>query len=294
VKDVSNTKIVCFQVAYSYDGGKTGTLGQFIAYSANVESDVKTNAFILPVFNPDNNPDKIIPLDMSELSHFFDDIKTVFNRWYPPIQNQSFSRNSMPLSRNLLEVHTVGDYKFSIVPSKKDFNKIDRNKLNVNPAAKKSIDAHSDDYSFIVYQFNAKGKLEISPFGYLSPTYSDNQLFVPTIHGHPHDGLTNIGTGYVMNAFVNYQTEFEQQAEFNHEIYGIIKADDELVTQKDLIELNNIVKTIARDYMDRDLRIYLPKKISPRKITINGIKINRNLILSDSENFKACKDLVFD
>lgn len=91
VDDVSKTKIASFRVAYTLDNGKTVVPSQLVVYSANVDSLVANNAFILPV-------------------------------------------------------HTVGDYQFSMMPLKTDFDRLDCTKLNINPEARASIDIHFNDY----------------------------------------------------------------------------------------------------------------------------------------------------
>jgi hypothetical protein len=172
VGDVSKTRIASFHTAYTLDGGKTIIPSQLIVYAANVDSNTATNAFILPVYNPGNNYQKIIPLDFSKLPDFFSNVNEIFDRWFPSknwADRTLSSPNGEFAIENILPVHKVGDYKFSIMPSKMDFNRLDRSQLNISSTAKIAIDVHSDDYSFIVYQFYQKGRIEITPFGYIGP-----------------------------------------------------------------------------------------------------------------------------
>lgn len=296
VKEVSCTKIISFHVGYSLDK-KPIIPGQLVVYSATVESLTNSNAFILPVYNPGNDPSQIIPLDFSELSSFVDDVEAIFNRWFPSMKAQSynFSNSSESRNSNTLEVYTVGDYKFSIMPTKYDFNRVDKNQLNVNAIAKTAIDVHPDNYSFIVYQFYQRGKLNITPFGYICPPFDNSKMVIPTIHGHPHDMLPNIGTGYIPNMFVPYNSGFENQADFDHEIYSLAKnpGENSSNNKQDVMDIDKLLKTIDTDYMQRKIRIYCPLKFVPNKIKLTGNKMNRNILINYNEiNF--IRDLLVD
>ena len=300
VNDVSKTKIASFHTGYALDGGQTVIPAQLIVYSANVDSAANTNAFILPVYNPGNDYRKIIPLDFSGLPDFFSDVENIFERWFPKLRSRSLgmtnSANYSLQSDSILVVHKVGDYKFSIMPSKMDFNRLDRSQLNINPMAKTAIDVHSDDYSFIVYQFFQKGQIEITPFGYLCEPCREHAMILPTIHGHPHDGTPTDGLGYVPNMYVSYKSDFEDQAEFDHEIYGLVKSpatNNSVITKTDIVDIDRLLKQISKDYMNRKIRIYSPRSFVPKKINFKGYKDNRNLLIKlDGHLF--VKDLTID
>ncbi len=301
VKHVDNTKIAVFHVGYKM--GLAGEIlpGQLIVYSANVDSTTDQNAFILPVYNLSKKTNLIIPLDMSDLSDFFTVLDNIYDRWFPPKRIQStnfFNTESYSLQQsNFLPVHTVGDYKFSIVPHKSDFLRIDSAQLHVNPSAKTSIDVHSDDYSFIVYQFYQKGKINITPFGYICPQYAlPNTLFVPTIHGHPHEMFSPA-------VYAHIKSGFEQTASYDHVIYAIVKCNpdqnqnqnqNQIIPKKnDIIDLDHLVRNIKTDYLDRNIQICVPKCFIPKKITITNSEPNRNFII-DASTSKFVYDLVLD
>lgn len=299
VDDVSKTKIVSFHVAYAINQGTTLTPAQLVMYSANVTSNVNSNALILPVYNPGNDVTKIIPLDLSSLTSIIDDIANKFEKWYPKQRMYSLSNSFGPKdswNSESLQVFTVGDYKFSIMPSKVDFGRLDRSQLNINQNAKVSIDVHSQDYSFIVYQFYQKGKLEVTPFGYLCPSNTQNSMILPTIHGHPHDIFTSsIGSNPLKNVFVNYKSNFENESDFDHEIYTLVKSpiENSSVNAQDVKDLDRIIRKINTDYMKHTIRIYLPLNFMPKKITISGRKLNRNLYI-DLHNDRFITDLTVD
>lgn len=294
--DVSETKIVSFHVAYNFSGEKI-TPAQLVVYSANIDSATSTNALILPVYNPGNCVNNIIPLDFSKLSNFIEKIDRVYEQWFPKKQYRSLNNYSSGYnSLSKLEVHTVGDYKFSIMASKQDFDRINTNELNINPAAKMAVNVHTDNYSFIIYQFYKAGKVEVTPFGYLCRPIADDKMILPTIHGHPHNvGAFNLSGEYygtVNQTYENSQPSnenFENFADFDHEIYTLIKSSKN--KQINVNELIDIVKDINKDYRSRNIKIYLPRNSSVNKITIKGNKKNRNLICSE-DNYTFVDDIV--
>ena len=296
VKDVSKTKIASLHAAYTLDDGQTIIPAQLVVYSANVESHTNTNAFILPVYNPGNDHHNIIPLDFSKLPDFFYDLNHIYDRWFQ--ENRLWSKNSAECYTNSVEtlpVFKVGDYKFSIMPSKMDFNRLNRAQLNVSPTAKIAIDAHSNDYSFIVYQFYQKGQIEITPFGYLCQPCREHAMVIPTIHGHPHDNVPTVGLGYVPNMFISYKSDFEDTAEYDHEIYTLVKNPNQtlMVSKKDVVDMDKLLRPITKDYMGRKIRIYTPKSFIPNKFTITGYRENRNILVKPG-GFVFVKDLVTD
>lgn len=276
-KNVSKTQIVSFQVNYKISDSlknssnkplrnSCNNKGQLVVYSANIDSASKTNAFILPVYNQKNNVDNIIPLDLSDLENLTIDIYSIFNKWFPKVLYKSVNKKSVEAKNEKLEVYKVGDYKFSVMASKYDFDKLNNSELNIEPAAKVAIDVHDDNFSFIVCQFYKKGKLNVTPFGYLCKSHSKNSMILPTIHGHPPDDNNS------------KNVKFEDTADFDHKIYTITRSKNKKLCNSE--KLNIILSTITKDYRGRNIKISTPKYFIPNEITINGIKNNRNLLCS--------------
>lgn len=308
VREVDTTKIASFHVAYSINGSTDLIPAQFVAYAAKVDSLANSNAFILPVYNPGNDYRTIIPLDLSKLPDFFDSVSNVFESWFPE-PKQYFSTNSYSTrsASTPLPVFQVGDFKFSIMPSSQDFNRLDRTKLNVNPIAKAAIDAHSQDYSFIVYQFFQRGMIDITPFGYICRSKDDLTMVVPTIHGHPHNSVPTTGlgytgrdahergtslNGYIPNLHVTYGSDFEDTADYDHVIYTLNKVPpiQSTVQTADVKALDRILKGITKDYMNRGIRIYVPRGFKPNRIKITGSAPNRNIYVTP-EGYRFAEDL---
>ncbi|AVL95052.1 hypothetical protein ma666 [Moumouvirus australiensis] len=302
VDDVSSTKIASFHIAYKLENSPEVIPAQLIVYAANIDSQAESNALILPVHNPGNDYKKIIPLDFSQMEKFFDDISKIYDKWFPKPMTRSLAyTNGYHIENDsLLEVHTVGDYKFSIMPSKIYFNKLDTKQLNVNPMAKAAIDAHNNDYSFIVYQFYNKGKVQVTPFGYICQSHGPDSMIIPTIHGHPHSrsGMGLSGFEQISNftPIENiHSTDFENEADYDHVIYTLCKNNLTkcLVAEEDVSYMNRVVKKITEDYMGRNIKIYIPKSFIPNMIKISGKKINRNLLIDINKKY-FLYDLVMD
>ncbi|AGF85058.1 hypothetical protein QJ854_gp724 [Moumouvirus goulette] len=302
VNNVSSTKIASFHVAYKIENSDQVIPAQLTIYAANIDSQTESNALILPIYNPGNDYKKIIPLDFSEMENFFDDLSKIYDRWFPKPMTRSLTyTNGYKIEYDsLLEVHTVGDYKFSIMPSKIYFNKLDTKQLNVNPMSKAAIDAHTNDYSFIVYQFFNKGKIQVTPFGYICEAHSPNSMIIPTIHGHPHSSGGSKLSGFEqINNFTPieniHSTDFENEADYDHVIYTLCKNNltKSLIVEKDVSDMNKIIKKITKDYMGRNIKIYIPKSFIPNIIKISGKKINRNLFVDINKKY-FLYDLVMD
>ena len=193
------------------------------------------------------------------------------------------------MKKNNLPVYIVGDYKFSVMPSKYDFSRINTSELYVRPEAKNSIDVHSNDYSFIIYNFFKRGKVNITPFGYLCPSVNDYSMMIPTIHGYP--GGNNV-TRLPMMPY----TDFEQKADYDHTIYVIVKDNNKTgnMTRDNVKQyISLLLRKVQYDFLGRKIKIYIPNQIIPVEYKITGFTDNRNLIMYGNQ-YKFLHDLVVD
>lgn len=268
VNNVSKTKIASFHVTHTIDGSSKKIPSQLVVYSASLDSAVSTNALILPVHNPNNDETKIIPLDLSKLPDFFMDLEKLYDRWFPKSRSINPAK-CLTTNQNLIDVHRVGDYKFSIMSSKADFDRLDKSQLNVTPGAKIAIDMHSMDYSFIVYQFFQQGQIDVTPFGYLCEPIHPYAMIVPTIHGHP-DNEDNEDT-----------VSFEHQAYFDHDIYCLLNCvGTPDMSNRDVDDTNKLLNNITTDYLNRKIKISTHPNFAPTKFNINCIRRNRNMLIT--------------
>ncbi len=297
IKNISKTKIASLQTAYSFDNGKTISPAQLVVYSVIVDSNKNTNAIVLPIYNPGNDYHTIIPLDFSAMESFFTDLEKIYNDWFPVESTKEYviKYSNTINSLDTLPVFQVGDYKFSIMPSKIDFNRLNRSQLNISPIAKTTIDTHSNDYSFIIYQFFQKGNIKITPFAYLCNSCRQDAMIIPTIHGHPHDDVPIVGPGYFPSMYISNDSEFENYANYDHKIFSLIKSTHSppAVNAQNVIDLDFLLQKIKKDYMGRNIRVYAPKFFIPNKITIQGSKDNRNILVKPT-GYIYLKDLVLD
>lgn len=298
VNDVSQTKIISFNVGYSYDNGKTIVPSQLVIYSADIDNIKQSNAIILPVYNPTHNTNLIIPLDLSKLPKIFKSVDNIFKRWFIPQMTFSNATNSSGYEKkNYLEVKKAGNYKYSILNTANDFDRINPNELSVSQHARTVINYHSNEYSFIVYQFAGMGKIEVEPFGYLSPLGQSESMIIPTTHGHPHQqtDMTNF-FNRIPDFRFNAKNEFEQMSDFDHMIYIICKSETygEGATPKDATDLKHLLKAIDTDSDGIKINIYPPKIFVPKMLNLKGKFANRNIIVNNQCAYSFLYDLNCD
>ena len=309
VEDVSNTKIISFNVGYSYDNGKTVTPSQLVIYGADIDNISKSNALILPVYNPSHDTNLIIPLDLSKVPDIFESVGDIYKRW--KLVEPTYSMNSKSFSANdsekgYLSVKKAGDYKFSILNYASDFDRINPNELTINKHAKISVDMHTNEYSFIVYQFSGVGNVEIAPFGYLcqlGQSGKSDSMIIPTIHGHPHVSADPSSFFNRIPDFrFNAKNEFEQMSDFNHKIYVLCKSTEYgrmqsygvIPNKTDATDLKHLLKTINTDYMGLQITIYPPIIFTPRLLKLDGKLANRNIKIDGEFGHSFLYDLNCD
>jgi hypothetical protein len=324
VKNISDVKIACFVIGYEKIQKQTQIHGNIANnFRSNYENNIKkniiplqlvvhqlqidmddnyaNNSIILPVYNPSNDIKNIIPVDMSQTANFFNELETqqTSNGMYPFFSTKDNIKLSNKLDDNL-HVHDVGDYKITLVPSKKYFiNNVDGNiTIDIHNVAKLSIEQHSNDYSFIIYEFVGRGKIKILPFGYICPLLHHSKLFIPTINGQPCPDDEQ----YNERSFVYNSSVFQNNSKYDNEIFiiHVVNATENIklnISDCELQKINNISiflnRYIKKDLYGNDLKILLGKKSKLQKINLNGIKSNRNIIVENGQ-IKFLFDLLID
>ncbi|MFO0923513.1 MAG: hypothetical protein U0905_13610 [Pirellulales bacterium] len=174
VISVSNTQIFA-------RGGDVGW--QYLVYQMNYES-ADANAMILPL--PIKQPateQSLEFIDLSDCDTFFDDLDHGF-----PYHTQATIGCAAPRNQLLrlgLEVHKVGNYIASFVPTLGDFDRLDP-KFVLPRQVWKNFPGY-EDYGFAVFQL-AAGSLKPHPMAFQFKTDGD-ALFFPTLH--IHDGMVH-------------------------------------------------------------------------------------------------------
>jgi hypothetical protein len=171
VDDVSSTKI------FARYGGPSA---QYLVYSMQFATE-RSVAMILPIPVSSRAEDAVRFIDLSGYPGFFDDM-------YRPFQGRgAFAAGSTDLAGAELEVHDVGDFVASFVPTLRDFDRLDE-QFTLPRATWDQLPKYAD-YGFCVFQFILerallRGSLTAHPMAFEFPTRHPDMLFFPTVHVH--------------------------------------------------------------------------------------------------------------
>lgn len=203
--DVCNTSIF----ARRFSGQQNDR--QCLVYQMHYASKSRV-AMVLPIpASKPNEPNAINFINLKQYTDFFDDMHRAF-----PFRSASGDLGCLSASLETLEVHKVGDFVASFVPTLKDFGRLDK-VFRLADSVWDQIPQYKD-FSFAVFQLSKtqsgifKKKLttqEAHPMAFEFRSRMDEAIFFPTIH--IHDG------------------QVESQAKFDHALFfqsDLIKPDD--------------------------------------------------------------------
>lgn len=294
---VFGTNIVSLSVGYHKSDDDPNVIhpGQLVVYSTQVETLVDNNALILPVYNVGNDVNNIIPLNTEEVISCAEKLTNFLALWYdPPEPSDRYFED--PDSYCTLPVYTVEDYEFTVVSHKSKFKDLDQISLKLHPTAEATINAHNDDYSFLVCKFNCKGRLKLLPFGYICPVKSCqngcDRLIIPTVHGHPEMGVMDEYFG-VTRLDETKDYKFHNKTVYDHVIYALTRAGPkyEEIEFYDLQCLDYVLKKINRDFLKRRILLYIPTRLLSYQIAHRKKGPNRNILIGPSGD-EFIEDLV--
>jgi hypothetical protein len=169
----------------------------------NIGTD-KDVAMILPLPVRSHAEDAVTFIALDAYPEFFDDMEKGF-----PQFEHVVAATGIPAAGGLpprLEVHEVGDFIASFVPSLSDFDRLDA-RFRLPTDTWDQLPQYRD-WGFAAFQFRAtipgptkpKEKVQrIHPMAFLFPTRLDEALYFPTLH--IHDG------------------KVKEHAEFDHALY---------------------------------------------------------------------------
>jgi len=189
----------------------TGLGSQFLVYQMKYDSP-EENAMILPIPVKESASEESVRfVDLKEYPHFFQDLDRGFP-YTPPIFQIGCSGGPAWEAAGQLDVHEVGNYVASFVPTIADFERLDP-RFTLSPETWSHL-PHYQKFGFAVFQL-ASGDLEPHPMAFEFETESDS-IFFPTLH--IHDGE------------VHDQEEFDHQLYAQHagldsQVYGYINSD---------------------------------------------------------------------
>lgn len=173
--------------------------GLVYALDLSVARDV---AMILPLpVDPAAGEDGLTFVDLSGYSEFFTDLEA----WCAPPVEALPKRGGISLPRPRLQVHQVGAYEASFVPTLADMDRLDP-RFRIPDAAWQALPA-VQDFGFAVFKLPAGRRRRVHPMALRFRTREPGRLFFPTVH--IHDG------------------QVHPTAEFRHSLYWQGAAGDE-------------------------------------------------------------------
>ncbi len=162
---------------------------QVLVYSMNVEADEPV-AMILPLpVPPRTGEDGVGFIDLSGYPRFFRDLEAGF----PRMMMMSFGKKSRSSGRGgavvpMLEVHKVGKFEASFVPTLADFSRLDA-RFQIAPSVWDALPAYRD-HGFAVFKLVDlrrtffRRRRTIHPMAFEFPVRDAGALFFPTLHIH--------------------------------------------------------------------------------------------------------------
>lgn len=197
----------------------TGTGSQLLVYEMIYESETP-NAMILPLpVRPPTAENAVRFISLEGYRNFFEDLADGFP--YRAGFSIGCGGGSNLTSVDTLEVHHVGDYVASFVPSVDDFGRLDP-QFTIPKATWDLIPGYGN-YGFAVFQLtNLSGKPH--PMAFEFPTRWQDQIFFPTVHIHDgsvhqreefdhtlylqHAGLDSVASDYINSNVPDPSTGF--------------------------------------------------------------------------------------
>lgn len=178
---------------------------QLLAYSMNVAADEPV-AMILPLPVPPRPPEDAVRfIDLHGYPRLFIDLDAGFPELMAPQAKSRglLARGAAPV--RTLEVHRVGDFEASFVPTLADFARVDP-RFRLSDAVWQALPQYAD-WGFCVFKlvdlrkrwFRRPAPRTIHPMAFEFPRRDPDALFFPTVH--VHDG------------------EVHPSAEFDHTLY---------------------------------------------------------------------------
>jgi hypothetical protein len=167
---------------------------QGLAYSMNLDS-ARDIAMILPIpVRPGTGENALRFIDLQKHPRMFAELADLFVE--PALVANSAQGPLRDAGRQTLVVHNVGAFIATYVPTKLDFDRVDR-RFWLPRIVLDSVPAYAD-YGFAVFQLKP-GKQTIHPMAFTFPSREIDRLYFPTVH--LHDG------------------RFRDEAEFDHALY---------------------------------------------------------------------------
>ncbi len=170
----------------------TGGPEQILVYSMDVEIDGEL-AMVLPLPVPEGSPDDAVTfVSLEGYPKLFDDLEAAFPEDYltMPQRKGGFLARSAP-EKPKLEVHDVGLFEASFVPTRADFRRLDE-RFRMPEGVWDALPKYAS-FGFAVFRLKPKKrgmfsfgsrKQSIHPMAFWFPRRDPKELFFPTLHVH--------------------------------------------------------------------------------------------------------------
>ena len=153
---------------------------QVVAYEMNLSTPTET-AMVLPVpVLRGTGEDALRFINLERYTSFFDDLDELFAPEREHFYGADYDGPMEVLE--MLEVHNVGSFEASYVPTAADFQRLDP-RFRLPPGIWDSLPA-INDYGFAVFKLAAGKEARIHPMAFTFPTRWPDKIVFPTIHVH--------------------------------------------------------------------------------------------------------------
>lgn len=157
---------------------------QYVVYSMTIRT--KENlAMILPLpVKKDAGENAVEFINLKEYPRFFEDLRTGFPVLVPKSSRGfGLTKGLEEAAATPLEVHQVGDFEASFVPSVKDFSRLDE-RFQLPPGTWDKLPQYGN-YGFAVFKLKSSvNPTKIHPMAFTFPRANERKLFFPTVHIH--------------------------------------------------------------------------------------------------------------
>jgi hypothetical protein len=197
---------------------RDGAGRQMLAYSMQLAAGADV-AMVLPLPVPPGASEEAVDfIDLSTCPHFFADMQKAFAppRGYGPPM-------AAGAPQAMLQVHDVGDFEASFVPTPADFGRLDP-RFRLSDDVWSALPGYAD-WGFAVFKLRATQQKTIHPMAFSFPTRHPAKLYFPTVH--VHDGVVH------------------QSAHFDHVLYCQLSAHSRDVVKNEARRLAAQQKLVA-------------------------------------------------
>ncbi len=158
---------------------------QFLVYSMNLQAASEL-AMILPLPVPAGSPEDALRfINLEHYSAFFSDMDRLFQLPMVRTQARFLAPAAAAGLRPQLEVHSVGKFEASFVPTLRDFERLDP-RFQIPVATWDRLPQYRD-WGFAVFklkQIPSTHSTTVHPMAFNFPLRDQRELFFPTIHIH--------------------------------------------------------------------------------------------------------------